>query len=77
MQSGCCGDVEYMDIVKYGDGQLCAGAEDMSNPYKKEKKRYYMRVTFHAVPGFRSCIQAGGTVQADKEYWADKPGKKK
>ena len=26
-------------------------------------------VTFKALPGYRSCLQSGGTVRSDFEYW--------
>lgn len=29
----------------------------------------YAAIYFKALPGYRSCIQVGSTIKADKDYW--------
>lgn len=61
MYSGCCGDVEYLELSD----------TDESEPYKTFTGS--LRFFFASLPGYHSCIQAGGTIRADKEYWAKFP----
>jgi hypothetical protein len=63
MLSGCCGDTEFMDLI---DVDVMEPAKDWSGA---------LRFQFAQLPGYRSCIQAGGTIRSDKEYW-EKHGKK-
>ncbi len=64
MRSGCCGDYEELNILDFD-----AFAPDKF--YDKGMVRFF----FDAVPGYQSCIQAGGTKRAHEEYWK-KHGKK-
>ncbi len=64
MDDGCCGEI--MEMVAYDF--------EHNAEYSKETKRFdvpgWLTIRFHALPGYRSCIQSGGTQKADKEYWA-------
>lgn len=64
MQSGCCGEFEEMEI----------SYTDIYEPHRDWQGSLLFR--FHALPGYKSCIQAGGTIRADKEYWERISGKK-
>lgn len=64
MRSGCCGDVEYMEVAYTDDYEP-----------SKSIPEGHVSITFESLPGYKSCIQAGGTIRADKEYW-EKHGKK-
>lgn len=76
MTSGCCGDWESLELVKYSDDQYCVEAEEYyEGRYGEGKPNTYLRVTFQSLPGYHSCRQAGGTLQADKEYWEKIKGK--
>lgn len=65
MLSGCCGDYEDLDLVD-------AWVNDSSY---KNRREVYLRIEFAPLPGYRSCIQTGGTKRAHDEYWKqfDKP----
>jgi hypothetical protein len=58
MQDGCCGetlDLECADTrSSFQSVSPCAG---------------YVVVEVNAVPGYRSCIQSGGTKMNDERYW--------
>lgn len=58
MSSGCCGDYEYMDVT-----------DTRINEYGNSKS---ISITFAPLPGYKSCIQAGGTIQNDRKYWEKK-----
>jgi len=66
---GCCG--EYFELQ----------ADDFEHQYDYNKKTKkwdvpgWAVIRFPSLPGYRSCIQSGGTKRADKEYW-EKFGKK-
>lgn len=55
---GCCGDTFDLD---YSDSR--SSLEDY------DKKPGYVVITVGQIPGFRSCIQAGGSKRADELYW--------
>lgn len=58
MQSGCCDDYEYMELSSsdYDDIEYF-------------KPPYFFTFAFKPLAGYKSCIQAGKTLKADKEYW--------
>lgn len=56
IDDGCCGD--WIDLNAYD-------FETMS----LEKHGSWTRISFSALPGYRSCIQSGGTKSADEKYW--------
>jgi hypothetical protein len=58
MISGCCGEHEYMEVVD-------AEVFDM----RDDKYPKWLIIEFAPLPGYRSCIQAGGTIRAHAEYW--------
>lgn len=66
MASGCCGDFEEMEVT-YSD--------TMDLSFGGNKGEIAPRIEFKPLPGYKSCRQAGNTVESDKEYWKDK-GKK-
>lgn len=59
MNSGCCGDYEYLEPYD----------TDISNYSTKTEKHEFVSIYFPSLPGYHSCIQVGGTVRDDKEYW--------
>lgn len=63
MNDGCCGD--FLDLEAYEVDVLDTG-----------RNAPWPRIWFRAVPGYRSCIQSGGTKKADEEYWKQFGGKK-
>jgi hypothetical protein len=58
------------------DSGCCGDYEDMeaydSETYKDES----LVIRLKSLPGYKSCIQAGGTKRSDEEYWRDKGGKR-
>ena len=62
IDDGCCGD--FIDLEIYD-----VSIYDYSKPITAALR-------FQALPGYKSCIQAGGTKRADEKYWGDKNGKK-
>lgn len=57
IDDGCCGDFLELDLY---DVEL----------YDIKPVNAVLR--FNALPGYKSCIQSGGTKRADKEYWKNK-----
>ena len=64
MASGCCGDYESLELSE--------GFEFESYLAQKSNEVSTFIFYFNSLPGYKSCRQAGGTLQADKEYWKDK-----
>jgi hypothetical protein len=60
MASGCCGEIEELEVVYHDTMDVSFGG--MSGDLMP-------RVEFGSLPGYKSCIQAGNTIQSDKEYW--------
>ena len=58
MYSGCCGETETLT--------LSPGFE--LETYEDTTLIFY----FDSLPGYKSCIQAGGTLRAHEEYWKNK-----
>lgn len=59
MTDGCCGDTLDLDYE-----------ESRTSLEDYDKKPGYIVLRTAPLPGYRSCIQSGGTKEADKEYWA-------
>lgn len=57
MASGCCGDFEELDNVE-------VSIQEPSKNYSGA-----VHFDFSSLPGYRSCIQVGGTKRAHEEYW--------
>jgi hypothetical protein len=58
IQDGCCGDTMPLEIWDFERFTY--------------KSCNYPIITFKPLPGYRSCIQSGGTKRSDTEYWKDK-----
>jgi hypothetical protein len=56
MVSGCCGD--------YEDLELC----DTRFYQNETLTNNYIIIDFTSLPGYKTCRQALGTIQADKDY---------
>jgi hypothetical protein len=57
MNSGCCGDFEEMEAEEcYVSGSV-------------EIQLRWATIRLKAVPGYKSCIQAGNALKADRDYW--------
>lgn len=69
IDDGCCGD--YLSLEAY-DFENC---KDYNKETKKYDKPGWLTIRFKHLPGYKSCIQSGGTQRAHIEYWA-KFGKK-
>lgn len=64
MASGCCGDYEYLEPSK--------GFEYEAYIAQRDKEVSTFIFYFDSLPGYKSCRQAGGTIQSDLDYWKDK-----
>lgn len=56
MVSGCCGDYEDLEVCDIRFNQ----SEDLI--------KNYIIIDFAPLPGYKTCRQAAGTIEADKEY---------
>lgn len=58
MASGCCGDYEHLDTIEGFEFETYSDTA--------------LVIYFGSLPGYKSCRQAGGTIQSDIDYWKDK-----
>lgn len=68
MNSGCCGDMEYLDVNDINHSEYPFSKRGDKNYYS------YIQITCDALPGYRSCRQVGGTKRDHKKYWMKKNG---
>lgn len=54
---GCCGEYLYLEVNEID--------------IETYKDHSWARIEFNTLPGYYSCIQAGGTLTRHNEYWKD------
>ncbi len=64
MDEGCCGDTYSLEAYDIYNNDPYAGNIKIPDSI-------FTVIYFKSIPGYRSCLQVGGTKRADKE-WCDK-----